>query len=77
MTQQLLRLFGGDAIWMAVVTFLFIFASFLRRDARKDRDLEAYIQELEHAQDIQRRLDRARRDRRDGMRPHADRGYRD
>ncbi|MBM1816243.1 hypothetical protein [Pseudosulfitobacter pseudonitzschiae] len=75
--QFLSRVLGRESLWIALLTFVTVFFGMVRRDAAKDRDRDATIQELEHAQDIRNRVERADRDRLGGVREFELAGWRD
>ncbi|WP_114292423.1 hypothetical protein [Pseudosulfitobacter sp. DSM 107133] len=70
------RFLGRESLWIALLTFVTVVFGLVRRDATKDRDRDARIQELEHAQTIRSRVERAGRDRLGGVREFELAGWR-
>ena len=68
---------GGAAPWAALAALLAaIAAAWLRRDAARDRDRKAAIEDHNHAQDIEDRVADARADP-ERLRAFDEAGYRD
>ncbi len=74
----MLRFLPSRAVLLsALAAFVAIAATWLRLDARKAERAALREKDFKHAQDIWSASARARRNRADGVRPHANRGWRD
>ena len=66
-----------SAIYVALMACAAVFLAWVRVDARKAERAAIREKEFGHVEDIWSASARARRDRANGVRPHANKGWRD